>query len=145
MNRNIICCLIITYNPNEDFFNLINEIKNQVREIIVVDNNSEKILKERLISFCSNSMTNLILNSENYGIAKALNQGIELAKAKKYEWVLIFDQDSKPFSNAVDILSSVYALSELRAWSYGHNKQTFWVWRCLRYRERECMGAERGI
>lgn len=84
---------IVAYNPN------IIEIKNKLtllREkeynVIIVDNSSKNIniLKETSKNFD----TFLIENSENMGIAFALNQIFEFAEKKKFEWVLTLDQDS---------------------------------------------------
>lgn len=106
-----ICCLIITYNPDIALYDLINVIKNKVGSIIIVDNNSEAKTQIDLTEIASQSdFITLILNNENFGIAKALNQGVILANKMNYDWVLTFDQDTKPFDNIVDILAEVYEL-----------------------------------
>lgn len=108
MIKNEICCLIITYNPNDVFFDLIKVIQSQVQEIIIVDNNSEQNIKTKLNNLSNLTKIIYLQNQKNYGIAKALNQGIDYAIQKKFKWVITFDQDSKPFNNIIDILSEVY-------------------------------------
>jgi len=110
LNRDTICCLIITYNPDENLLELINIIVNQVNKIIIVDNNSSSEGFKDLLNFAKVNDVILIENKENLGIAKALNQGILCARKMNYNWILMFDQDSKPFSNTVEIISNVYSL-----------------------------------
>jgi len=102
--------LIVTYNPDENLLELINIIVNQVDKIIIVDNNSSSIVFNKLLNITKDNNIILIENKENFGIAKALNQGILYAKKMNYNWILTFDQDSKPFINIVEIISNVYEL-----------------------------------
>ena len=37
--REEICCLIISFNPDARLLELVNTIKNQVDQIVIVDNN----------------------------------------------------------------------------------------------------------
>lgn len=95
-----ICSVIITYNPTDKLFSLINSIKNQVDEIIIIDNNSKNnLFHNQLIN---DNKFHLFKNKENLGVAKALNQGFEIAIEKGYKWVLMFDQDSNPFSDIIN-------------------------------------------
>lgn len=103
-----ICCLIITYNPDNNIFELVNTLENQVGKIIIVDNNSESRIQKDLIKITNQLGIHLILNEKNYGIAKALNQGIETARDMGFDWALTFDQDSKALCNLVATISKVY-------------------------------------
>jgi rhamnosyltransferase len=95
-----ICSVIITYNPTDKLFSLINSIKNQVNEIIVIDNNSKNDLFHNQLM--NDNKFHLLKNKENLGVAKALNQGFAIAIEKGYKWVLMFDQDSNPFSDIIN-------------------------------------------
>lgn len=110
LKSNQICCLIITYNPDNIVFGLIELIKNQVDKIIIVDNNSELLIQNQLRHVADEENIHLVQNRENLGIAKALNQGVIHAKDLKYEWVITFDQDSTPYKNIIEIISEVYFL-----------------------------------
>lgn len=91
---NIKCAGIITYNPDlDDLKKNINAIYHQTNDIYIIDNNSSNrseienmIVKYNKISF--------ILFNKNFGVAKALNQIVDLAKRDGYDWVLLLDQDS---------------------------------------------------
>lgn len=83
---------IVTFNPEIDRLKKnIDSITKQVDEIIIVDNNSKNI--SEIESLTGDNIT-IKKNSENYGIAKALNQILEFSMDKKYEWLLFLDQDS---------------------------------------------------
>ena len=110
LNPHKICSVIITYNPDHLLLDIINIIENQVDKIIIIDNNSEGQGLEIISKIAENHKLCLLRNKENGGIAKALNQGVELAKKMDYEWALTFDQDTKPFDNIIEIISEVYAL-----------------------------------
>ena len=50
----------------------------------------------------------LVLNSENLGLATALNIGVARAIAGGYQWALLFDQDIAPFDFIVEGLKDAY-------------------------------------
>ena len=54
----------------------------------------------------------VICNDANYGIAKALNIGVEKAISNGYEWVMTLDQDSTASPGMIDEMSKVYNLIE---------------------------------
>lgn len=92
---------IVTYNPQ--IINIIDQINNLgdiCSLIIIVDNGSDNIvlLKKELEPF-HNVM--VIMNEDNLGIAKALNQIMEIANQKGFGWVLSLDQDSQLNSDLV--------------------------------------------
>lgn len=102
-----VCCVIVTYNRKELLAECINSILNQtveVKDIIVVDNNSndgtEEFLQENKL------MDKIIYNklSENIGGAGGFNYGIKESTKKEYEWVWIMDDDSIPNSTALEEL-----------------------------------------
>lgn len=94
MNINV-CAVIVTYNFDDSFFNCIKSIKPQVKEVIVVDNNSNEKCKEILYKLNKSSDIHIIFNDENLGIAGALNKGIKYALEKGYEWIVTLDDDSQ--------------------------------------------------
>lgn len=107
-NSDNIVAVIVTYYPDVNFIDRVAAILPQVAQIIIVDNTSSGRLadiQQRLSSF---DRIHWILNPQNFGVAKALNQGIGWAKKKGYPWVLTFDQDSLPCRDMVDRLKQVY-------------------------------------
>ena len=110
LSPNQICCLIVTYNPDDALFSIINVIKSQVSKTIVVDNNSEGKSTAILSHIAEMDKVFILRNKVNGGIAKALNQGVRMASQMGYEWVLTFDQDTTPFHDIIESISEVYAL-----------------------------------
>lgn len=89
-----ISCGIVSFNPDIDLLESnIDAINNQVEQVFVVDNGSNNVnAVERLADqYCS---VQLIKNTENLGIAAALNQCCEAARKAGYEWIITLDQDS---------------------------------------------------
>lgn len=86
---------IVTYNPNIiKLEKNIDSIFGQsfMDEIVIVDNGSKNILDIR--ELCDRLGVILLENTENLGIASALNRIMNKAKELGYSWVLTCDQDS---------------------------------------------------
>lgn len=93
---------IVLYNP--DLARLkenIDAICNQVKLVVLVDNNSKNINSiESAYSVDKNII--IIKNTSNLGIAKALNQLMTFCEEKGYKWLLTLDQDSICPSNMIE-------------------------------------------
>jgi len=89
----MVCAGIVLYNPDvERLTQNIRAIESQVDMLVLVDNASDNI-DELVKLFCNDNYV-WIRNDENIGIAAALNQLINFANDKKYQWMLTLDQDS---------------------------------------------------
>lgn len=98
--------ITVTYNPEIDLLKRQhNALARQVDWIIYVDNHS---LSSDFISEIKGEKVEVILNDENQGLAKAQNQGIELARQKGAGFVILFDQDSVPPADFVEGLMKCY-------------------------------------
>jgi len=74
LNQKIVA-IIVTYNPNIKRFKLVLEsLKNQIYETIVVDNNSNNFKEVKKLM---NTNVKLIHLNNNYGLAEGLNIGIK--------------------------------------------------------------------
>ena len=91
-----IVSIIVTNDCDKDIFKSIDIVLEQVNHIIIIDNKSNSESVKNLISIQRRNSKNvtLVLNAENYGLAKAQNQGIKLASKRKHKWILFLDQDS---------------------------------------------------
>jgi rhamnosyltransferase len=74
----------------------------QVSGLVVVDNGSTIDEVSALRAAHEALGFHLIENSDNLGIAEALNQGVQWARSKSFPWVLLFDQDSRITDGFVD-------------------------------------------
>lgn len=88
MNTNV-ACVVVLYNPNEDNVNKIYKYRDYFGKVILVDNSNTETK-----GIHSDDKTMYIPLKKNYGIAYALNIGIEKAKSLNFEWVMTLDQDS---------------------------------------------------
>ncbi len=100
-----IIAIIITYNPNDNVFNLINILKAQNVIPIIIDNGSKNF---DFIPIEEDSQNQLISLEDNLGIATAQNKGIERALDLGAEYILFFDQDSTIPNNFVQDMMDDY-------------------------------------
>jgi rhamnosyltransferase len=101
-----IAAIFVTFNPDKDFSRRVKALLAQVSSVIIVDNASTKETKSNIPS--KKKVLTIIENGQNLGLAKALNQGVELAKKQEYSWLLLMDQDSMPFPNMVKNLMQAH-------------------------------------
>lgn len=83
----------------------------QLPKWLIIDNASPEAIRERLRTLASSSVE-LIENSENLGVATALNQAARRAQALGFDWLLTFDQDSEPDAGLLDGLIDAYRADE---------------------------------
>ncbi|XZH20523.1 glycosyltransferase family 2 protein [Clostridium perfringens] len=98
--------VVVTYNINEKFNVTINSLRNQVEEIVVVDNGSCPDTIKVLDNLKSN--ITLIKLNENKGIAYALNKGIDYCIDKEYDWIITLDHDSVLSDNMISKMLTEY-------------------------------------
>ena len=106
--RNI-CAIVITYHPDEALPDRLSLIHPQVGGVIVVDNGSTDAERQMLRDVAASRAIEVIFNAGNFGVARALNIGIERAAALGYTSVLLLDQDSCVASDMVDTLLAAQA------------------------------------
>lgn len=101
-----ICAGVVTYNPEISQLKAnLDSLIPQVSMVYVVDNGSRNLAD---IRSCVEGKAGikLICNSENAGIAKALNQLFKQGREDGYAWILTMDQDSLSASDMVNCLSA---------------------------------------
>lgn len=93
MNVKRIGALIVTYNPEIDKLILnIKAVLPQVEKLVVVDNGS--INYKSLVELMNDFNIELIGLEKNLGIAAAQNIGMSFFFNKRFDWVMMLDQDS---------------------------------------------------
>lgn len=110
-----IVAIVVTYQPSLDILaNLLDLLAPQISSVVVVDNGSHADLaawnNER-----DTHTVELLQLGENLGIAAAQNIGIQWARDREAEFVLLMDQDSIPSPNMVEKLMSVISKQSLPA------------------------------
>lgn len=108
IDKENICAIIITYNGKQTLSSTIEHVIKKVNHVVIVDNYSTDGTREYLDIIKSSSLT-VIHNEKNYGIAQALNRGVEHAEKNGFHWVLTMDQDSVISENMIDEMVKVYS------------------------------------
>jgi rhamnosyltransferase len=90
-----VCAIVVSYHPDADFPIRLRSVSPQVGTIVVVDNGSADTKRNLLREAASDPKIDVIFNVENFGLARALNIGIQRAVTLGYSWVLLLDQDSR--------------------------------------------------
>ncbi len=93
---------VVTFKPDYDALKkLISATKEQVDEIIIVDNTPQQSFELDLNKDVKLKIVHLI---DNLGIAYAQNIAIEYAIKQKFDYILFLDQDSVPTPHMVNAL-----------------------------------------
>lgn len=91
--------VVVFYNPSLENIKNIDNFKDSVDIIYVVDNSDDDIVRIK-----DTKKVKYIKLKENMGIAYALNTGAKQAIEDGYKWLLTLDQDSKITDNIVNKL-----------------------------------------
>lgn len=112
MMKNRVLTSFVTYNPNiERLIKAMKSVESQTDCMIIVDNGSSNIsqIEKATINFTN---VNLVKNKRNEGIARALNQAVQIAYLKGFDWVLTMDQDSEAPRNLINRYLDVLETNE---------------------------------
>ena len=92
-----ISAIIVTFYPDDRFFEMLELIDKQVDNICIVDNGSTGLSRDKLEGLVNDTHTSLkfISNDENLGLATAQNQGIKEAINLGSTWILLLDQQEQ--------------------------------------------------
>lgn len=104
-----VCAIVVSYHPDAAFPVRLRSVSPQVGTIVVVDNGSADAERNLLREAASDPKIDLIFNGENFGLARALNIGIQRAAMLGYSWFLLLDQDSRVDRDMVRTLLDIQA------------------------------------
>jgi rhamnosyltransferase len=108
LEKKSVLAIVVTCHPDSSFAERFKRLAGQVDAVLIVDNSSGPAAVSMLRETASRLNMQLILNSENLGLATALNIGATHAIAHGYEWALLFDQDTVPGDNLFVGLRDAY-------------------------------------
>ena len=89
-----VCAIIVTYHPDSGLAARLARLVHQVGEVVVVDNGSTDEEMATLRAAAARAGLTLMFNHANLGIARALNVGVQHARAAGFSWALLLDQDT---------------------------------------------------
>lgn len=104
--------IIVTYEPDAGWPERLRGILNICARCIVVDNSvtpeARAFVRATVAGFAT---AELIANSDNFGLGRALNQGCRTLHETGHSWVVAFDQDSLPQPSLATALLATAASS----------------------------------
>lgn len=97
-----IIAVVVTYFPDYKTLNtLIEAVIPQVDGVVIIDNATANLCTE---DFQFSHSVEWLLNRSNLGVAEAYNQGIAIAQRNEASHIVLFDQDSYPAANMIEVL-----------------------------------------
>lgn len=92
----VVVAVVVTYNPDvAELGRLLDAVRGEVTSIIIVDNGSALDLSACALTSDENNV-HLMQLGTNLGVAEGQNRGIEWARDRGADFVILFDQDSLP-------------------------------------------------
>jgi rhamnosyltransferase len=105
-----VCAVVVAFHPDDKFESRLIDVLAQIGALVVVDNTPAAV-RQRSIAMPNdgNKPAFLIENTNNLGVAAALNQGLKQALEWNCDWLLTLDQDSHCYPDMVQTLLHVHA------------------------------------
>ena len=103
-----VVAVIVTLGPDRDVIHHVETLIGRVRRVVVVDNGSGAEAAWVLDSIAAVPSAEVIRNPANLGIARALNQGAQVASDAGADWLLTLDQDAEPADDIVGIAGRTF-------------------------------------
>lgn len=98
----VVHAVIVSYRPDlGKLQELLDALAPQVQGVVIVDNGSPAPVLEWLRTRHSPSACQVVFLGNNFGIARAQNAGIDIARQSGSNYVILFDQDSGPAADMV--------------------------------------------
>lgn len=108
-NGTVVAIVVLYHHSNEVLNQMLDSLTPQVHFVVIV-NNGPAFRIDTSNKESNRNQLEFIQLSENLGIAAAQNIGINWARSRKAEYVLLMDQDSVPALDMVEKL--VFAISK---------------------------------
>ncbi len=103
-----ICGVLVTYHPDAELPRRLTAMRRQLDALVIVDNGSGSTALAMLRELAADPAIEVVYESENRGVATALNIGLARAAARGFAWALLLDQDSRIDEDLLAGLLSVY-------------------------------------
>jgi len=107
--------IIVTFNPDKiRLLACLRALLPQVKSIVIVDNGSCPNFNDVIqnLELAKPNCIKLLIQRQNYGLGKAYNIGIDIARDLKVAFVLLMDQDSIPEPDMLHALRSAHIYLE---------------------------------
>lgn len=98
--------VMVTYHPDSDVLDRIARISAQISHLLIIDNSHPACT---LLDTSLPPGVEILHNHTNFGIATALNQGMNWSLSRGFDWTLTFDQDTVLTAELLPVLARVHA------------------------------------
>ncbi len=101
--------MVVTYNIGEEYAGNFASYIDQVDKVVIVDNGSDRATQRvlRQLHDAYPKKTVVMVNHKNLGLAAAQNMGLRQAVDEGFDWVLLFDHDSRAEPDMVAQMAAV--------------------------------------
>ena len=103
-----VVAVIVTLGADRDVIHHVETLIGRVSRVVVVDNGSGAESASVLDSIAALPSTEVVRNPANLGIARALNQGAQVAIDAGADWLLTLDQDAEPAEEIVSTAGRIF-------------------------------------
>jgi rhamnosyltransferase len=103
-----VCAVLVTYHPDSELPTRTGRVLRQVGALVIVDNGSAEAEIRMLRVLAADPLVTVVMNSDNLGVASALNTAMQHAAKLGFKWALLLDQDSGIDDDMVHTLLSVH-------------------------------------
>ncbi len=111
MNSSRFGAVVVTYHPDSGFAARLATIRREIETVIVVDNSTRAQVQQQMAHICGHAGAIFLPNSQNFGLAHALNRGFTQLAQDGCDYAIAFDQDSTPATGFVPALLQTKAAS----------------------------------
>lgn len=105
-----VCAITVTYNPDLELLRRQLQSLSGQCQVVIVDNGSSGDMELLLDDLCTKHEAGFLALHDNYGIARAQNEGVKFARKQHpdCEYLLFLDHDSVPGAGFVEALLAQY-------------------------------------
>lgn len=107
--RSEICAVVVTFFPQPDTADNLLALAPQVGRLLIIDNGSSPETFQPLEPVARELNATVLRLGSNFGIAKALNVGLQHARELRFRWLATFDQDSRANSGMLQAMGQALA------------------------------------
>lgn len=104
--RSDICAAVVTFFPPSQCAENLLALAPQVGRLLVIDNGSSDETWQPLESAIRATGATVLRLGHNFGIARALNVGLQHAREHGFPWLATFDQDSRAAAGMLDTMGA---------------------------------------
>jgi len=96
--------VVTCYKPKKTDIKKITTLSEHFNYVLVVCNYDQNFKGSYNLDLLNKKNIFIIKNNKNYGVAKAMNQGMDFFSDKNVDWICFMDQDSSFISKPKEII-----------------------------------------